>query len=167
MRMVLVALSALGLTLSTSLGLPTGARALDLALVLSSPKPCFKRIYSAEHLNARPKQLVSAIGIETEGDVSRSAPFAMTFSVRRRSDRARFHSPAVCRFTSQERVQCDLEGDGGTARFWIGELNGKKRIRLETDELRFEGADGFFSFGRASDDSVFYLGSYRIHHCPV
>ncbi|MEM6322870.1 MAG: hypothetical protein AAF748_04265, partial [Pseudomonadota bacterium] len=109
------------------------AHALDLEKVLNSPKPCFKRIYTSAHLAKHPRQTVQSIGIETRGRASRTAPFEMEFSIRRRGDRARFRSAAVCSFETAERVRCDLEGDGGIAQFAIGELNGKKRIRLTTD----------------------------------
>ncbi|MGF1649899.1 MAG: hypothetical protein ACFCUN_05560 [Hyphomicrobiaceae bacterium] len=158
---------ALTLVIGLAVGTPTGAQALDLARVLSSPKPCFKVIHTAEHLAAHPSQVVGAIGMEASGSINRSEQFQMTFSVRRRSDRARFQSAAQCGFTSVEQVRCNLERDGGTATFRIGELNGNKRIRLETSELRFEGSVGIFKFGPSTDDAVFYLGAYAIHHCPV
>ena len=143
------------------------AHALDLAKVLNSPKPCFKRIYSSQHLNDHPRQMVAAIGLESAQNVTRSKPFRLVLSVKRRGDGARFSSATFCRFQNDRLVTCGVEGDGGTFIVSIGELNGRKRLKVTTREINLEGKKGFFGFGLSTDDHIFYLGSYRIHHCPV
>ena len=143
------------------------AYALDLARVLNSPKPCFKRIYSAQHLDRNRRQVVAAIGLESARNVRRSGQFQMTLSVKRRGDNARFSSVTYCRFRQAQLIVCGVEGDGGTFTVSIGELNGQKRLKIATREINLEGKNGFFGFGANTDDNIFYLGSYRIHHCPV
>lgn len=146
---------------------PDLALALDLEKVLNSAKPCFKRIYTAEHLEARPRQMVEAIGFETERNATRKGQFQVSLSVRRRGDKARFSGIAYCRFQKPQVVRCGVEGDGGELTVSIGQLDGRKRLKVTTREINLEGKKGVFGFGLNSDDKVFYLGSYRIHHCPV
>jgi len=153
--------------LGLAVALSGQAHAIDLARVLNSPKPCFKQIYSAQHLNKHPRQMVAAIGLESKQNVTRSGQFRLVLSVKRRGDGARFSSAMFCRFQNAQLVVCGVEGDGGTFTVSIGEFNGRKRLKVQTSEINLAGKKGLFGFGANTDDNIFYLGSYRIHHCPV
>ena len=143
------------------------AHALDLDKVLNSPKPCFKQIYSSQHLNDHPRQTVAAIGLESAQNVARSKRFRLVLSVKRRGDKARFSGAAFCGFQNARLVTCAIEGDGGTFSVSIGEHKGRKRLKVATGEINLKGKKGSFRFGPGPDDNIFYLGSFRIHHCPV
>jgi hypothetical protein len=135
-------------------------------------KPCYMRIYDAQHLKRNPNHKVRQItlafdltrpGRDTPVDAHQ---FEVALGLRAREMTELFLSPAYCS-TERSAVVCRIEGDGGTFRIRSGSNDGLT-IEVVGDGLRFEGErEAIEVGGKHSDDNRFSLPRIDPERCSV
>jgi hypothetical protein len=154
---LLLAATAAGLALVN----PASAKNDHMSRVLGSD--CFSRTYSAEHLRAHPRQLVTRMQVWDASSVpEHGRKAAGSFRVRIDADLRRGEGVQVgyCRPEAQGAV-CDIEGDGGSIRLAPRD-DGNLLLRVTERGLSIE-TDKTVHDLRDSDDRVFLL--YRTKQC--
>jgi len=130
---------------------------------VDSGKPCYTRIYDAQHLRRNPHQKIRQITLAFDlTKPGRDKPvdahqFEVALGMRVRDMTELSLSPAHCS-TERSGIVCRAEGDGGT--FLIIEVIG--------DGLRFEGErDAIEVGGKKSDDNRFILPRIDPERCSI
>jgi hypothetical protein len=124
-------------------------------------KPCYTRIYDAQHLRRNPNQKVRQITLAFDlTKPGRDKPvdahqFEVALGLRVRDMTELFFSPADCS-TERSGIACRVEGDGGTFLIRPGQEDGLT-IEVIGDGLRFEGeSDAIEVGGKKSEIIVSY-----------
>jgi hypothetical protein len=135
-------------------------------------KPCYTRIYDAQHLRRNPDQKVRQMTLAFDlAKPGRDKPadarqFEVALGLRVRDMTELVLSPAYCS-TERSGVVCRVEGDGGTFRIKPGSNDGLM-IEVVGDGLRFEGeSDAIEVGGKQSDDNRFNLPRIDPERCSI
>jgi hypothetical protein len=135
-------------------------------------KPCYTRIYDAQHLRRNPNQKVRQITLAFDlTKPGRDKPvgahqFEVALGLRIRDMNELFLSPAYCS-TERTGIVCRVEGDGGTFLIRPGQDDGLT-IEVIGDGLRFEGeGDAIEVGGKKSDDNRFILPHIDPERCSI
>ena len=135
-------------------------------------KPCYTRIYDAQHLRRNPNQKVRQITLAFDlTKPARDKPvdarqFEVALGLRVRDKTELFLSPAYCS-TERSGIVCRVEGDGGTFLIRPGQDDGLT-MEVVGDGLRFEGdSDAIEVGGKKSDDNRFILPRIDHERCSI
>jgi hypothetical protein len=130
-----------------------GAALVD---ALIAPGACFARVYDPAHLAAHPRQTVTRFALSDPGADWRATQtpghFNLAFGFQLTSGADVYSGVGICQPDS-ERVNCDIEGDGGS--FSIT-ANGDG-LRITVSRMQVEGQNDFSPDLAEADNRIMLL----------
>jgi len=151
------------ITAASMLAIATPARAqtlMEIGPEVNYADKCFSRSYSAQHLNAKSRQLVTRIALAAldrgvEGPQLFPNESEFLIAVQTRLGRGWHSRIAICSVGSNDMMNCAIESDGGN--FSIqNRSDGSVMIRTRR-EIRVGDDQGPEIGGSFSDDNAFIL----------
>lgn len=134
-------------------------------------EPCYARTYTPEHLKAHPEQRVTDIELDMaktnpDGKPITEESIELGFGLKVKDKEGWYTNSAICK-SDGARMQCFLEGDGGSLTLEAAENGG---VKVSTGEygIAIEGAEDFLEIaGNRGDDRVFVLAAAKRDVCEA
>jgi hypothetical protein len=147
-------------------GAAEGGEGPSLSERLTAPGACHARTYDAAHLAAHPRQTVTRFFVGDPGAEWRATlaagEIAVLFGFELQGRSSVYTGIAVCE-PAESRVQCAIEGDGGS---FTLEANGDG-LRVVATRVQVEGATDFSPDIAQADNRVMLLRPAQASDCPM